>query len=44
MAILKAKENGLDKEGRVMTEGDYYYGKLDEYAMKNCTFYECHKC
>ena len=44
MAILKAIDNGLDKEGRVMTEGDYYYGKLDQYAMKNCTFYECHKC
>ena len=44
MAIQKAIENGLDKEGRVVTEGDYYYSKLDEYAMKNCTFYECHKC
>ena len=34
-----AKEEGYDKEGRVVTEGDYYFGKLAEFAMKNCTFY-----
>ena len=39
-----AKEEGYDKEGRVVTEGDYYFGKLAEFAMKNCTFYECFKC
>ena len=44
MAIEKAIENGLDQTGRVVTEGDYYFGKLDEFSMKNCTFYECNKC
>ena len=27
-----------------MTEGDIYYGKLAEYALHQCTFYECFKC
>ena len=27
-----------------MTEGDIYYGKLAEFAMHQCTFYECFKC
>ena len=44
MAIEKAIDNGLDQTGRVVTEGDYYFGKLDEFSMKNCTFYECNKC
>ena len=39
-----AIEEGYDKTGRVVTEGDYYYGKLAEFALKNCTFYECFKC
>lgn len=44
MAIEKAIEGGFDKTGRVVTEGDYYFGKLDQFAMKNCTFYECYEC
>ena len=44
MAVEKAIEQGLDKTGRVTEEGDYYYGKLEEFAMHSCTFYECHKC
>ena len=39
-----AIEEGYDKTGRVVTEGDMYYGRLEEFALKNCTFYECHKC
>ena len=39
-----AIEEGYDKTGRVVTEGDYYFGKLAEFAVKNCTFYECYKC
>ena len=44
MATEKAIEGGYDKTGRVVEEGDYYYGKLDQFAMKNCTFYECNEC
>ena len=44
LSIQMAIEEGYDKSGRVVTEGDYYYGKLGEFAMKNCTFYECFKC
>lgn len=39
-----AEEEGYDKEGRVVTEGDIYFGQLAEFAMHNCTFYECFKC
>ena len=39
-----AIEEGYDKEGRVVTEGDIYYGKLTEFALHSCTFYECFKC
>lgn len=27
-----------------MTPGDIYFGKLEEYAMHFCTFYDCHEC
>ena len=27
-----------------MTEGDFYYGKLPEFALHHLTFYECFKC
>ena len=27
-----------------MTEGDIYFGKLQEFAMHQCTFYECDEC
>jgi len=39
-----AIEEGYDKAGRVCDPNDYYYNKLAEFAMKNCTFYECFKC
>ena len=44
LSTQKAIEEGYDKEGRVVTEGDIYYGKLAEYALHQCTFYECFKC
>jgi len=43
-SIKMAIEEGYDKTGRVVTEGDIYFGKLAEFAMHNCTFYECFKC
>ena len=43
-AIKMAIEEGYDKEGRVVTEGDIYFGKLSEFALHNCTFYECFRC
>ena len=39
-----AVEEGYDKTGRVVTQGDIYFGDLAAFAMKNCTFYECFKC
>ena len=29
----QAIKEGLDKEGRVVTEGDIYYGKLADFAL-----------
>ena len=43
-AVAMAMNEGLDLEGRVVTPGDHFYGKLEEFAMHNCTFYECNKC
>jgi E3 ubiquitin-protein ligase MYCBP2 len=31
-------------KGRVVTEGDIYFGKLEAFAMHICTFYDCFKC
>ena len=39
-----ACEEGYDKTGRVVTEGDIYYNDLAGFALHNCTFYECFKC
>ena len=39
-----AIEEGYDKTGRVVTDGDLYYNDLTGFAMHNCTFYECFKC
>lgn len=44
LSLQMAKEEGLDKSGRVVTEGDIYFGKLAEFAMHNCTFFECYGC
>lgn len=41
---VEAIKEGYDQEGRVVTEGDIFYGKLDEFALHQCTFYECSKC
>ena len=44
LSLQMAIEEGYDKAGRVCDPNDYYYNKLAEFAMKNCTFYECYKC
>jgi len=44
LSISMAIEEGYDKTGRVVTEGDIYFGKLAQFAIKSCTFYECFKC
>ena len=44
MAIETAIKEGYDKEGRVADPNDAYYGKLEEFAIHNCTFFECNNC
>lgn len=44
MAIEYAKQEGFDKKGPVVTPGTQYYGKLKEYALHQCSFFECNKC
>ena len=44
LSVQMAREEGYDKEGRVVTPGDKYYGQLEEFAVHNCTFYECIRC
>ena len=43
-AVKAAKEEGLDKDPRLTTPGDFFYGKLREFALHNCSFYECAEC
>ena len=44
LSITMACEEGYDKKGRVVTEGDIYYNDLAAFSMHNCTIYECIKC
>jgi len=44
LATKKAIEEGFDKKGRVVTEGDIYFNDLKSFAMNNCAYYQCHKC
>ena len=44
MAMEKAIDEGLDRKGRVVTEGDIYYNDLAGFAMHNIAYYECFKC
>ena len=39
-----AIKEGYHEKGRVVTEGDIYYLKFKEYALHQCTFFECFKC
>ena len=41
---MKAIEEGYDREGRVVTEGDIYFNDLAGFAQHNCAFYLCNKC
>ena len=38
------KKEGLDKDPRVTTPGDFYYGKLMLFAENKVCFYMCSKC
>ena len=44
LATVKAMEEGYDKKGRVVTEGDIYYNDLVGFALHNCSYYMCSKC
>ena len=44
LATVKAIEEGYDREGRVVTEGDIYFNDLAGFAQHNCAFYQCNKC
>ena len=44
MAMDVAEVQGLDRDERVTTPGDFYYGKVKEFAMHSCSFYECYDC
>ena len=33
LSLKKAIEEGYDKKGRVVTQGDIFYGKLAEFAL-----------
>ena len=44
LATIKAVEEGYDRKGRVVTEGDIYFNDLIGFAMHNCAFYLCFKC
>ena len=41
LSLKMAFQQGLDKKGRVVTEGDIYFGQLADFAMHSCTIYEC---
>ena len=44
LSLKKVKEEGLDKKGRVVTEGDIFYGKLADFALYQCIFSVCSEC
>ena len=44
LAVQMATEEGYDRAGRVVTQGDQYFGKLTDFAMHNCSIYECYRC
>ena len=43
-SVKMAKKDGKHLEGRVVTEGDYYFGKLAAFALHTYTFFECFGC
>ena len=43
-ALFHAEEQGILNDERLSTEGDFYYGKPQEFANHRCALYECHKC
>ena len=43
-ALEVAENQGLDKHERLTTPGDFYEGKLLEFALHSCAFYACYEC
>ena len=43
-ALHEAHRLEIDKDERLTTEGDFYFGKKLDYAMHRCSFYECGGC
>ena len=43
-AIAHANEQGILNDERLTTEGDIYFGRMQEYANHRCSFYESHGC
>ena len=39
-----AKEQGLDKDARLTTPGDFYFNNLTAFVENKVCFYECSKC
>ena len=44
VALEVAEAQGLDKDERLTTKGDFYEGKLLDLAMHSCAFYQCNDC
>ena len=42
--MLRGKAEGLDKDPRLTTAGDFYFGKHQEFFLFKCAFYEGFKC
>lgn len=43
-AMKIAKSQGMDRDERVTTPGDFYYGRLMQFAEAKVCFYMCSKC
>ena len=39
-----AKNQGVDKDERLSTAGDFYFGKPLALALHSCSFYQCFEC
>ena len=43
-ALKMIKKQGLDKDERLTTPGDFYYNNLTAFAEAKASFFECAKC
>lgn len=44
LAVQRSIMEGIDKDKRLTTFGDAYFGRLLEFALFKCAFYECYTC